>query len=88
MRQRIAELPIPKNKLPAFTHSHVHSTWVYGTEVQGPDLRTKQKIRTAAVDAFDASSHRMRSPFLFLATAEDPYLDPLPSGSVMCWSTS
>ena len=77
MRQRIAELPIPKNKLPAFTHSHVHSTWVYGTEVQGLDLRTIQKIGTAVVDdAFDASSHRMQSPFLFLATAEDPYLDP------------
>ena len=69
-------LPIPKSKLSAFIHSHVHSTWVFGTEVQGPDLRTIQKIRTAIVDAFDASSHRMRSPFLFLATSEDPFLDP------------
>ena len=70
-------LPIPENKLAAFIHSHVHSTWVYGTEVQGLDLRTIQKIGTAVVDdAFDASSHRMQSPFLFLATAEDPYLDP------------
>ena len=77
MCKRISMLPIPKDKLPAFIHSHVHSSWVFGTETQGPNLKTIQKIRTSIVDAFDPSSHHMRSPFLVLSTLADPFLDPL-----------
>lgn len=74
---KIGRLPLCSDQKAMFVQSIVHTAWIFGSEIQGPNHKSISQLRTRIADVVSPSKHKMRSPFLVLATQKDPFLDPV-----------
>ena len=74
--QKIAQLPLCNTQKALHIKTNAHPQWLHGTEFQIPSKRALARLRTHVVKIFANRLKRIRSPWLFLATYEDVFIDP------------
>ena len=75
--KRIRKLPFTVSQKFRYVQAHVHSRWVFGTEIQPPTFQQLRDIRNGLLSVAWGSSRRVRSHFCSLPLAFGVKLDPL-----------
>ena len=64
--KRIRQLPFTVSQKFRYVQAHVHSRWVFGTEIQPPTFQQLRDIRNGLLGVAWGSSRRVRSHFCSL----------------------